>query len=140
MVLKTQTLCPLNTRHLNPLRKPCDITTRCTSNISAYWLPWALQPSPRSFPLTMLGLPISMKMGQDTWLLLRRSRSARLHLGQACVADSPQATWDRQRAEGAMDSAQYKGLDYVPCVDGLATAIAGDANNTFRCNNVCLLI
>ncbi|KAH6677080.1 hypothetical protein B0J14DRAFT_615399 [Halenospora varia] len=47
-------------------------------------------------------------------------------------------TWDRQRAAGAMESTQYPTLDYVPCKDGLATAIPGDANNTFRCSNIDL--
>ena len=50
-----------------------------------------------------------------------------------------QATWDNQRAAGAMKSAQYKPLGYTRCVDGLADAAGGDPNNTFRCNNVCVL-
>lgn len=35
-----------------------------------------------------------------------------------------------------MDSSQYPELNYTPCKDGFAAAIAGDKNNTFKCNNV----
>lgn len=47
-----------------------------------------------------------------------------------------QAQWNSELAAGLLDSAQYPELSYTPCVDGLATAIPGDANNTFQCNNV----
>lgn len=46
------------------------------------------------------------------------------------------AQWEEEMASGQMDSAQYPELGYTPCVDGFAEAIAGDVNNTFRCNNV----
>lgn len=36
-------------------------------------------------------------------------------------------------------SSQYPELSNVPCVDGLAVAIEGDANNTFRCNSLDLV-
>lgn len=39
-----------------------------------------------------------------------------------------------------MDSSQYPELNYTPCEDGFAAAIAGDRNNTFKCNNVSTLI
>ncbi|TFL03406.1 hypothetical protein BDV98DRAFT_591280 [Pterulicium gracile] len=44
----------------------------------------------------------------------------------------------RQKEAGAYNSTQYPKLGYVPCVDGIAEAIAGDANNTFRCSNADL--
>lgn len=50
-----------------------------------------------------------------------------------------QASWDAQRAAGAMDSsvyASYAAAAPVACVDGVAEVIVGDANNTFRCSNV----
>lgn len=47
-----------------------------------------------------------------------------------------QSTWDKQRAAGLMDSAQYEEIGFVECVDGIAEAVAGDKNNTFKCSNV----
>ncbi len=45
---------------------------------------------------------------------------------------------EKQRQAGALNSAQYKSIDErVRCENGLAVAVPGDANNTFRCNNVC---
>lgn len=37
-----------------------------------------------------------------------------------------------------MDSTQYPELGYTPCVDGVAAAIPGNTNNTFRCHNADL--
>lgn len=51
-----------------------------------------------------------------------------------------QAQWNSELAAGLLDSAQYPELSYTPCVDGLATAIPGDANNTFQCNNVSIFM
>ncbi|KAJ0114111.1 hypothetical protein J7T55_007945 [Diaporthe amygdali] len=48
------------------------------------------------------------------------------------------AQWDSELAAGLMQSAQYPELSYTPCIDGLAAAIPGDANNTFQCNNIDL--
>ncbi|KAK2604128.1 hypothetical protein N8I77_007083 [Diaporthe amygdali] len=48
------------------------------------------------------------------------------------------AQWDSELAAGLMESAQYPELSYTRCIDGLAAAIPGDANNTFRCNNIDL--
>jgi hypothetical protein len=39
-------------------------------------------------------------------------------------------------AAGAMDSTQYPELGFTKCENGFAEAIPGDANNTFKCNNV----
>ncbi|PNS16945.1 hypothetical protein CAC42_4909 [Sphaceloma murrayae] len=46
--------------------------------------------------------------------------------------------WDAEIAAGLMNSTQYPELGYTKCVDGLAAAIPGDANNTFQCNNIDL--
>lgn len=46
------------------------------------------------------------------------------------------AQWDAEIAAGLMNSTQYPELGYTKCVDGIAAAILGDANNTFQCNNV----
>jgi hypothetical protein len=54
------------------------------------------------------------------------------------IMEAKFATWDRQRAAGAFDSEQYPSVDEkIECIDGLVTVVEGDANNTFRCNNVC---
>ncbi|KAH7049178.1 hypothetical protein B0J12DRAFT_574275 [Macrophomina phaseolina] len=55
------------------------------------------------------------------------------------IMDNKHSWWDLQREAGAFESAQYPELSYTPCVDGLAVAIEGDANNTFRCNNLDLV-
>lgn len=59
---------------------------------------------------------------------------------RACFAvdktDWVQAQWNSELAAGLLESSQYPELSYTPCIDGLATAIPGDANNTFQCNNV----
>ncbi|EOD44877.1 uncharacterized protein LTHEOB_12396 [Neofusicoccum parvum] len=55
------------------------------------------------------------------------------------IMDNKHSWWDQQRAAGAFESAQYPELSNVPCVDGLAVAIEGDANNTFKCNNLDLV-
>lgn len=47
-----------------------------------------------------------------------------------------QNQWDAEVAAGEMASELYSELGYTRCIDGLATAIPGDANNTFRCSNV----
>jgi hypothetical protein len=39
-------------------------------------------------------------------------------------------------AAGAMNSTQYPELGFTKCENGFAEAIPGDANNTFKCNNV----
>ncbi|TFL02946.1 hypothetical protein BDV98DRAFT_565105 [Pterulicium gracile] len=44
----------------------------------------------------------------------------------------------RQKEAGAYDSSQYRGLGYVPCVNGTAIAVPGDRLNTFRCHNADL--
>lgn len=51
-------------------------------------------------------------------------------------ANTFQAQWEAEMAAGEMDSAQYPELGYTKCENGFAAAIPGDANNTFRCNNV----
>ncbi|TKX24082.1 hypothetical protein C1H76_3650 [Elsinoe australis] len=48
------------------------------------------------------------------------------------------AQWDAEIAAGLMNSTQYPELGYTKCVDGIAAAIPGDANNTFQCNNIDL--
>lgn len=54
------------------------------------------------------------------------------------IMEKKEATFARQRASGASgNSAQYPKVDNpVPCIDGLATAIPGNANYTFRCSKV----
>lgn len=47
-------------------------------------------------------------------------------------------SWDSQRAAGRLESSQYPELGYTACTDGIAEAIPGDKNNTFRCNNADL--
>ena len=54
------------------------------------------------------------------------------------IVQAKEDTWARQRAAGAFESEQYPELGYTACVDGVAAAIPGDANNTFRCNNIDL--
>lgn len=48
--------------------------------------------------------------------------------------------WAQEEALGMMNSSQYPSFDRaaapIPCVDGLAKVIPGDAKNTFKCNNV----
>ncbi|ORY68513.1 uncharacterized protein BCR38DRAFT_521564 [Pseudomassariella vexata] len=50
------------------------------------------------------------------------------------------ATWAAREAQGLMDSTIYasrdSAADAVPCVGGLAEVVPGDANNTFKCNNI----
>lgn len=48
-----------------------------------------------------------------------------------------QTKWNQLRAAGRFASEQYPDIDtVVRCVNGLATAIPGNASYTFRCNNV----
>lgn len=56
------------------------------------------------------------------------------------IMEKKHASWDRQRAAGQFDQSQYPALDVplVRCEGGLATVIPGDANQTFRCNNMDL--
>lgn len=49
-----------------------------------------------------------------------------------------QATWRSEKRKGKMNSYQYPTLGYTECKNGVVEAIRGDANNTFRCNNVRL--
>lgn len=50
------------------------------------------------------------------------------------------ALWGTEQAMGLFDSNNYisydSAADFVPCVDGLAEVIPGDANNTFKCSNI----
>ncbi|KAG8627414.1 hypothetical protein KVT40_004897 [Elsinoe batatas] len=48
------------------------------------------------------------------------------------------AQWDSEIAAGLMNSTRYPELGYTKCVNGVAAAIPGDANNTFACNNIDL--
>lgn len=51
-----------------------------------------------------------------------------------------QTKWDQLRAAGRFASEQYPAIDnVVKCVNGLAVAIPGNANYTFRCSNVSVL-
>jgi hypothetical protein len=50
------------------------------------------------------------------------------------------ATFAKQEIAGAYNSSQYPSIDnIVECKDGLAVAIPGNANYTFRCDNVRLI-
>jgi choice-of-anchor B domain-containing protein len=50
-----------------------------------------------------------------------------------------EADWAEQRALGRYQAELYPDIDnYVPCQNGLAVAIPGNANYTFRCNNIDL--
>jgi choice-of-anchor B domain-containing protein len=50
-----------------------------------------------------------------------------------------QESFDRQRALGRYETTQYPDItSQVPCLDGKATAIPGNANYTFACSNVDL--
>jgi hypothetical protein len=40
------------------------------------------------------------------------------------------------KASGAADSEQYPELGFTACKNGIAEAIPGNVNNTFRCGNV----
>ncbi|KAF6815466.1 hypothetical protein CMUS01_12441 [Colletotrichum musicola] len=50
------------------------------------------------------------------------------------------ASWDRQIESGEMDSTAYRSRlaseGSVPCVDGVAAVVAGDPNNTFKCDKI----
>jgi hypothetical protein len=50
------------------------------------------------------------------------------------------STWTAEREAGVMESTQYPELGYTACKNGVAEAIPGDANNTFRCSNVSIHI
>lgn len=41
-----------------------------------------------------------------------------------------------EEASGDFNQSNYGPLGFVECIDGLATAIEGDANHTFMCQNV----
>ncbi|KAK0625114.1 hypothetical protein B0T17DRAFT_558289 [Bombardia bombarda] len=58
-----------------------------------------------------------------------------------------ESTWANLAEEGAFDSTQYKSFsipsivgkkDYIPCKDGVASYVPGDAKYTFRCSNIDL--
>ncbi|CAG8957869.1 hypothetical protein HYFRA_00000209 [Hymenoscyphus fraxineus] len=68
-------------------------------------------------------------------------RSARMYdsgLVHESIMAAKHKTWAKAEASGAMNSAQYPELGYTPCVNGVAAAIPGDANNSFRCSNADL--
>jgi choice-of-anchor B domain-containing protein len=55
------------------------------------------------------------------------------------IMEDKEKTFTRQREAGAYQSSQYPPIDKrVNCVNGLATAIPGNPNYTFRCNNIDL--
>ena len=56
------------------------------------------------------------------------------------IMETKHASWDRQRAAGELQSSQYAALDtpMVKCENGLAIVEAGNANQTFKCNNIDL--
>ncbi|KAK8246283.1 hypothetical protein HDK90DRAFT_407549 [Phyllosticta capitalensis] len=88
-----------------------------------------------AFLATLLGVALSKEMAQDKVKAAALYKTGIIH---SRIMTNKHATFDRQRAAGAYASAQYPELGYTECVDGLAVAISGDANNTFRCNNVDL--
>ncbi|EON66369.1 hypothetical protein W97_05466 [Coniosporium apollinis CBS 100218] len=48
-------------------------------------------------------------------------------------------TWQKQRDAGLFDSSLYPDIDKkVPCINGTATAIPGNANYTFKCKDMDL--
>ncbi|KAL8364938.1 hypothetical protein RB595_003973 [Gaeumannomyces hyphopodioides] len=46
--------------------------------------------------------------------------------------------WNREQAQGLMDSERYPELGFTPCVNGWIEAIPGDRNNTFKCSQMDL--
>ncbi|KAK3328658.1 hypothetical protein B0T19DRAFT_196564 [Cercophora scortea] len=71
---------------------------------------------------------------QPNALAAERYESGAVH--QALMSHK-KATWDRQRNNGAMNSAQYAAATGpVACINGTAKVVAGDAMNTFRCNKI----
>lgn len=76
-------------------------------------------------------------MALATKRLWRRNMYECHSISEQLHAKPLQATWDRERKNGLFNSRRYKKHgNFVPCIDGYATAIPGDRNNTFRCNNV----
>ena len=56
------------------------------------------------------------------------------------IMETKHASWDRQREAGELESSKWQALQapYVKCEGGLATVVPGDANQTFKCNNMDL--
>ncbi|KAK6539917.1 hypothetical protein TWF694_008752 [Orbilia ellipsospora] len=82
----------------------------------------------------LAGATLAKEMPQDV------ERSKRLFasgLRHEQIMAAKHATWDRQRAAGLM-TANYPELGFTACKNGIAEAVPGDKNNTFRCNNIDL--
>ncbi|CAL3969718.1 hypothetical protein PZA11_007696 [Diplocarpon coronariae] len=54
------------------------------------------------------------------------------------IRDRKFAHWEAEEVAGLLDSSGWPRLNFTKCVNGLATAIEGDASHTFRCKNVDL--
>ncbi|KAF2492267.1 hypothetical protein BU16DRAFT_108595 [Lophium mytilinum] len=85
--------------------------------------------------LTLTACGLAHEMAVDAVKDAELYKSGKMH---EMIMAKKYSTFDRQKAAGAYKSEQYPELGFVPCKDGLAIAIKGDANNTFRCDNVDL--
>ncbi|EPS43250.1 hypothetical protein H072_2760 [Dactylellina haptotyla CBS 200.50] len=82
----------------------------------------------------LVGATLAKEIPQDV------ERSKRLFangLRHEQIMSKKHAIWDRQRAAGLMTAA-YPELGFTACKDGIAAAVPGDKNNTFKCNNLDL--
>jgi hypothetical protein len=77
--------------------------------------------------LTFAGTPLASNLPEN------RRQASQVHKQ---VMAAKMATWARQETLGAFDSRRHPELGYTPCSNGKAEAIEGNANYTFRCNNV----
>lgn len=85
--------------------------------------------------LALLSPVLAKEMPVDEELAITRYDSGIVH--EELMAKKMRS-WDRQREAGLMNSALYPELGYTECNDGIAEAIKGDRNNTFRCSNADL--
>ncbi|KAF3926165.1 hypothetical protein ABW21_db0204045 [Orbilia brochopaga] len=87
---------------------------------------------------SVAGLLVSTAVAKEIPQDLDRSRelfaSGKRH---EQIMAAKHATWAAKRASGEF-TADYPELGFTACTDGVATAIKGDKNNTFKCSNVDL--
>ena len=59
------------------------------------------------------------------------------------MMSSKEAAWAKARAAGKYDQERWKGFEEkrpnkgkIPCKDGVAVAVPGDADQTYKCKNI----
>ncbi|KAK2814042.1 hypothetical protein FQN50_000446 [Emmonsiellopsis sp. PD_5] len=97
----------------------------------------------KPFTITLLASAVALASAKFDFPSNRELTTEMYDSGEVheSIMAAKHSTWDRNRAAGKFKSEQYPSLkkNRVKCKDGLAIVEKGNANQTFKCDNIDLL-